>query len=217
MSTLIQNLQSLAGGNGQLNFNARRFIQENFTRSWVLLLWLVVLFYISGRVVSGQLTASPIITIVILLAWLISLSITAINEVTRRHSLATHWLRDNLYSSFTNALLTLVLTLLIVSAIRGFWGYAVVRASFSTDAEVAAQTLAQWENPGANWGAVIDNFRNLMVFRFPREEQWRILTTLFMLIGLAIPSIAIYREQYRRSVIRRVWTVLWLLSPFVAF
>ena len=217
MSTLIQNLQSLAGGNGQLNFNARRFIQENFTRSWVLLLWLVVLFYISGRVVSGQLAASPIITIVILLAWLISLSITAINEVTRRHSLATHWLRDNLYSSFTNALLTLVLTLLIVSAIRGFWGYAVVRASFSTDAEVAAQTLAQWENPGANWGAVIDNFRNLMVFRFPREEQWRILTTLFMLIGLAIPSIAIYREQYRRSVIRRVWTVLWLLSPFVAF
>jgi len=188
-----------------------------FANVW-LFLWLLLLTYVTGRVVVGQLADAPLTTSLILIAWIVSVAATVAGNVLRRHTPATFWLSHNLYSSITNVLVTLLLVLLLVGAARGFIGWAVVRASFTTDPAAAAERLGQWEEPGANWGAVIDNFRNLMVFRFPREEDWRLWALIAWNVALLIPSTYVYsRAVFRRSRLRRVLTVLWLLTPFVAF
>lgn len=218
MSAIYQNLQSLVSRDGQIHFNPSQFVRENITRNWVLTVWLAVMTYLTVRITLSQLEASPVTTIIVLVLWAASVLMTALNEITRNHSNVSTWLKNNLYSSITNVEISLVLTLLVIAAVQGFINWAFVKASFSTDPATAAATLNQFAEPGANWGGVIDNFRILMVFRFPQDQIWRIFAILFMLLGLAVPSTFIYRgETYRRSPIRRILTILWLLSPIVTF
>ncbi len=218
MTTWYQNLQERVGGEREIHFDLSQFIHENITRSWPLFLWLVLLSYLTIRVTVQQLGATPITTAIVLLVWIVTVAMTAYGDMTRHHSSQTLWLRNNLYSSITNVELTLLLTLLIIAAIRGFIGYAFVRASFTTDPELAAATLAQYPNPGANWGAVIDNMRNLMVFRFPHEETWRVWATIVYLLGLlGVSAFVFSQESLRKSTIRRLLTVVWVLTPFITF
>ncbi len=217
MTTLYHNLQTfLRGDTG--HFSWRHFLREHVFSSWAYVLWLLLLSYITIRVVAGQLAAAPITTAAILLAWALLLTFTAVSNVLHQHTPLTFWLSRNLFNSITGAVVSLLLVLLLLAAARGFFGWAFARASFSTDPDVAAQTLAQWENPGANWGAVIDNLRNFMVFRFPREQDWRLWLLVLWNALLLIPTMFVYsREVFRRSRLRRVLTILWLLTPIVAY
>lgn len=217
MATIYQSLQSVVRGNGEMHFNWEQFLRENFARSPWLLLWLIILAYVTLRVVIGQMVAAPLLTAVIVIAWAASVGLTALNEVRHHHTRQTQWLHNNLYNSVSNVLITLLLTMLVVAAIRGFIDWAFIRASFSTDPEVAAQTLARFEDPGANWGAVIDNFSNLMIFRFPRAQVWRIWALIAWNVALFIPSLFLYRERYRGTRPRRILTFLWFITPFVAY
>lgn len=217
MATHIQNLQTfLRGDTG--NFSWRQFIREQFLSSWWNAIWLLLLAYVTYRVVAGQLVAAPVTTGAILLAWLALVGITAVGGALHRHTSLTFWLSKNLFNSITGALISLVIVLLLLAGIRGFIGWAFVRASFSVNPEVAAQELSQWENPGAKWGAVINNFRNLFVFRFPREQDWRLWLLVLWNVLLFVPSTFVFsREAYRRSRLRRVLTLLWLITPIVAY
>lgn len=217
MATYYQNLQTfLRGDTG--HFSWRHFFREHLFSSWWHALWLLLLTYITARVVIAQFAATPLTTTVILVAWALTIAITGISNVLHRHTPMTFWLSRNLYSSISNAIISLLLLLVVVAAVLGFFGWAFVRASFSTDPEVAAQTLSQWENPGANWGAVIDNLRNLMVFRFPRGEDWRLWLLVLWNVLLLIPSTFVFsREVYRRSRLRRALTFLWVITPVIAF
>ncbi len=218
MTTLKPNSQGPTLGGREIHFNARQFLQENFARSWLLTLWLIVLVYLTWLVTVSQLQAAPVTTVLLLVIWLASVGLTAVNEVTRNHNSATFWLKNNLYSSISNTLITFLLILLLIAGIRGFIGWAFLHASFSTNPDVAAETLDQYENPGANWGAVIDNMRNLLVFRWPRSEDWRLWFIIIWNVVLLIPSQFIFRrEVFRKSLIRRVLTILWVLTPLIAF
>ncbi|HEX6387103.1 MAG TPA: amino acid ABC transporter permease [Anaerolineae bacterium] len=215
MTTIYQNLQSRVLGQREFHFNPTLWFQENVTRSWWLMLWLVVLTYISVQVVLAQLAEAAVTTTVILLLWVVSIAFTALGEITRQHTAVSQWLKQNLYSSITNAQLTLVLTLLLLAGLRGFTEYALLDASFSTNPEVAA---AETADGGARWGAVIANLPNLMIFRFPRAETWRIWAAIGLIVALTIPSTVVYRgTRFKRSPIRTALTFLWLLSPLVIF
>ena len=215
MATMYQNLQSRVLGRREFHFNPTLWFQENVTRSWGLMLWLVVLTYISAQVVVGQLSVAPVTTAIIVLAWVVSIAFTALGEMTRQHTGVSLWLKENLYSSITNAQLSLILTLLLLAGLRGFTEYAILNASFSTDPGIAAAATV---DGGARWGAVIVNFRNLMVFRFPRAETWRIWAAIGLVVALAAPSMVVYRRPaFRRSPIRTGLTILWLLSPLIIF
>ena len=217
MTTLYHNLQTfLRGDTG--HFSWRHFLREHIFSSWWFAIWLLLLSYITIRVVGNLFASWPVITLVIVAGWALTVVFTAISNVLHRHTPLTLWLSGNLYTSISSSLISLLLMLFVVAAVLGFFGWAFVRASFSTDPEVAAQTLSQWENPGANWGAVIDNFRNLMVFRFPREEDWRLWLLVLWNVLLFIPSTFVYRrEVYRRSRLRRTLTILWVITPVIAF
>ncbi len=216
MTTLLHNVRAVLRGEAADHFSLGHYLREHILRRPWLALWLLLLTYVTVRVVIGQLASAPLTTLVVLAVWGISVVATAAGELTRRHSPITQWLSQNLYNSVTNALLTLLLVLLLLGLGRGFFGWAVARASFTTDPLAAEAQLAAHDEPGANWGAVIDNFRNLMVFRFPRSEDWRLWALLAWLTVLIAASMVVYRRQvFRRSPLRRGLTLLWLLTPLL--
>jgi general L-amino acid transport system permease protein len=218
MTAWYQNLQTRVTSEREFHFNFSQFVHENITRSWALTLWLIILTYVTLRVVFQQFGEAPISTGIVLALWAVTVAMTAFNEVTRNHNSWTFWLKNNLYSSITNVEISLLLVLLIIAAVRGFIGYAFTRASFTPDPEAAAENLAQFENPGANWGAVIDNFRNLMVFRYPQDETWRIWVTIIYLGVLLIASAFILsQERFRGTWTRRILTIFWVLTPLITF
>lgn len=218
MATFTQELQTRVWGDREFRFNPRQFVQENITRHWALTVWLITLTYVSVVYVIRQSVEAPITTIPVLIAWVVTVGMTVFNETSRRHNTVSLWLKNNLYSSITNALITLLLTLLIIAGVRGFIDWAIIRASFTTDSAAAQEILAQYEIAGANWGAVIDNLRNLFVFRWPREQDWRLWAIIIWNVVLLVPSQFVYRrEAYRRSPIRRVLTLLWVLTPILTF
>lgn len=217
MTTLYHNVRAVLRGEAAGHFSLGHFLREHIlARPWQTL-WLLLLAYVTGRVVANQLADAPLTTLVILVVWAVSCLATAAAELMRRHSPATLWLSRNLYNSVANALLTLLLVLVLLGLARGFFGWAVTRASFTTDPIAAEAQLAAHKEPGANWGAVIDNFRNLMVFRFPREEDWRLWALLAWLAVLSAAGAVVYqRDALRRSPLRRGLTLLWLLTPLLS-
>ena len=218
MTTIKQDshMRTLLGRD--VHFNARQFVQENITRRWWLTLWLFILVYLTALVTWKQLVAAPVTTVLLFVLWAGALVATAVNEITHHHNPTTFWLKNNLYSSITNVLITLLLVLLILAGLRGFIVWAFTHASFTTDSEAAAVALEQYSPPGANWGAVIDNMRNLLVFRWPRSEDWRLWFIIIWNVVLFIPSQFIYRrEAFRKSFIRHALTILWVITPALAF
>lgn len=212
MAAIYHNLQRLASG--RTHFSWRQFVREHITRSWLLALWLLVLTTITVAFTVNQLRALPLSTILVLLLWGVSVLWAVSSELARHHTSVSYWLKNNLYNSITNVLLTLLLMLAIVAAARGMLLYMVVNASFSTDPVIASQEAAG----GAIWGAVIDNFRLLAIFRFPAELDWRIYATIGMLVVLTVPSLFVYRDSFKGSkYVRRGLTYLWLLTPVISY
>lgn len=218
MATFYDNLQAVMRRDESVTFHLGDFVKENITRTWWLPIVLLVLGYVTLRVAAGQLEVAPVLTTLIVGGWAVSVGATALSNVAHQHSSVTKWLSKNLYSSVASALVSLLLILIIVAVLRGFIDWAIVRASFSTDSDIAEATLSQFDPPGANWGAVIDNFSNLMIFRFPREQTWRIWALILWNVLLLIPSTYVYsKEVFRHSRLRKVITGLWVLTPFIAF
>jgi general L-amino acid transport system permease protein len=128
----------------------------------------------------------------------------------------TTWLRENLFSSWFNSVLTVVFA--------GLLGWALYR-------------LVRFVFVGARWGIVERNLTLLLVYRFPREELWRLWTALFVLaatLGFAAGAAATIRaaevasgrarrEPGRRLALRRagpplvlVAVLLWLGGSLAA-
>jgi general L-amino acid transport system permease protein len=87
------------------------------------------------------------------------------------------WVRENLFSTWFNAVLTVVFTALL--------GWALYR-------------LARFVFVGARWEIVERNLTLLLVYRFPRGELWRLWTALFLLaatFGFAAGAAATVRAE----------------------
>ena len=218
MTTWIHSLQERVGNGREFHFDSGRFIRENITKSWIFTLWLIVLTYLTLAYTISQFRSLPFTTGVLVVVWLVTASLTVYNEITRSHNAMTLWLRNNLYSSITNTLLSLLLVLAIVAAVWGFIDYAFLRASFTRVPEEAQAILAQFDSPGANWGAVLDNMRNLMVFRYPKEDSWRLVfVIIYTGVLLGASAFVFSQERFRRHWLRRVLTGFWLVTPILTF
>jgi general L-amino acid transport system permease protein len=103
------------------------------------------------------------------------------------------WLRRNLFSTWTNSILTVVLLAGLVAVGRG---------------------SLQWAIGEANWQVVTRNLRVLTWGRYPAPEVWR----LGVLLGLIIALSGLSWIAWRRppSALRRWATIGWLASPFVS-
>jgi len=89
---------------------------------------------------------------------------------------AIAWLRRNLFATWYDTLLTVVLV--------------VVLGAFALGA-------AQWAVTEAHWGVVITNLRLFLIGQYPFEEAWRIWLALTILSALAGLSAGIYGGAIR--------------------
>lgn len=76
---------------------------------------------------------------------------------------AWEWAKKNLFSSWFNTLLTIVTVLLIT------W---------------ITTSLFTWAVTQAEWGVLRDNFRLLLIGRYPVQALWQIWLGLGIMVGL---------------------------------
>jgi general L-amino acid transport system permease protein len=81
------------------------------------------------------------------------------------------WLRKNLFNSWTNSLITVVLG-----------GFLVV----------ATVLIVEWAVTEARWGVVTSNLRLFLIGQYPLDEAWRVWLALLLLSVLAGASVAVY-------------------------
>lgn len=97
---------------------------------------------------------------------------------------AVAWLRQSLFNTWYNAILTVLVLLLLGSAIPPFVNWLVVRAH-GFDATSPACRAA---TDGACWGFIGEKLRFILFGTFPYDEQWRPLLTIAVVIALLLAS-----------------------------
>ena len=276
-----------------------RFVAEQILRSWIFTLWLAVLTLFTLNIIVNRVQAAPISTILVLIIWIVTVALVAVNELRHKHNALSLWLKNNMYNNITNTQISLLIVLGLIAAAMSFYTYAWTNASFvsvpaatyraelqsvnsqeycftmggidragspttivrnpsdqcfptaqlSTDLSgvVVGEEAASFcfdrlpgdpdngitcfsstaENPdffqvereftGANWGAVSANMTTLMIFRFNRDETWRIWAAIILLGGLLLPTMVVYRDSFKNKRIRQGLTYLWLASPILIY
>lgn len=99
------------------------------------------------------------------------------------------WLKKNLFSTWYNVLLTIFSVIFI---------YFVSRA------------IITWVVRDARWEVVTTNFRVFMIGRYPREEAWRVLVSLGIIVFLAFLTWVSRRSK--GNPLPRWLVIGWLLS-----
>jgi general L-amino acid transport system permease protein len=103
------------------------------------------------------------------------------------------WLKKNLFSTWFNALLTVLAALLVFWVVRGVVGWA-----FSEE---------------ARWGVITTNWRVLLIGRFTSEDPkaiWRIWASLGVVAVLTALTLIVWNKKIERI---RTWlSVGWVLS-----
>jgi general L-amino acid transport system permease protein len=100
------------------------------------------------------------------------------------------WLRENLFSSTLNTLLT-------------FFSLAIVY--------FVGRSILVWALTQANWGAVTGNLEVLTWGRYPADQVWRLGVSLIILIVLGVMTWRIWRRG--PSPARRAVLLGWAISP----
>jgi general L-amino acid transport system permease protein len=91
---------------------------------------------------------------------------------------ASDWARANLFNSWLNSALTLLLIASFAWLLPKLYAWAVTDAIFTAD-PVACRTAE-----GACWGFIVEKFRLMTFGTYPYGEQWRPLVTIIMLLTL---------------------------------
>ena len=99
------------------------------------------------------------------------------------------WLKKNLFSTWYNALLTVIAATFIYIALRA---------------------VITWAVRDARWEVITTNIKVFMIGRYPTEEAWRVLASLGIVMLLA--ALTLVFRQAKGNPIRRWLVIGWLLS-----
>jgi general L-amino acid transport system permease protein len=91
------------------------------------------------------------------------------------------WLRQNLLSTWYNALLTAICLWVVVQVAGGLWHWAI--------------TKAQWQ-------VVTENLRLILVGRYPVEQLWRLWLVLALIVGVKLFSWGALQSWGRKHLFR---------------
>ncbi|HLU78718.1 MAG TPA: amino acid ABC transporter permease [Burkholderiaceae bacterium] len=105
------------------------------------------------------------------------------------------WLKENLFSSPLNILLTVLVTWLLVMSVPAMLDWLFFDADFTSD---TAQECRKAE--GACWAFIAEKHRLILFGVYPYDEQWRPLLASIILVAALVCS-----------AIRRFWSV-WLFA-----
>jgi general L-amino acid transport system permease protein len=91
------------------------------------------------------------------------------------------WLRQNLFSTWYNVLLTILCVWVVVQGVRG---------------------LGHWAIATAQWQVVTENWRLIFVGRYPVEQLWRLWLALMLLVGITTFSWGALQSWGRKHLLR---------------
>lgn len=118
-------------------------------------------------------------------------------------SRALRWLRANLFSSWLNGAVSLVLLYLLVKVGIAFVSWAFVNAVWSVPGQ-NTQACRDAHGLGACWALIHEKYRFILFATYPYEEQWREAAAILIVVAL-----------YVVSSFRRFWGA-WLLVLWLA-
>jgi general L-amino acid transport system permease protein len=113
------------------------------------------------------------------------------------------WMRENLFSSWGNTLLTLIGLFLAYKVVAGVVSWGILTATFTgTDG-----TACSRETAGACWPYISAKFAQFMYGRYPEEERWRVdlvyVLALAGLVPMMIPRVP-----------GKLWNAIYLVAVF---
>ena len=104
------------------------------------------------------------------------------------------WLKDNLFNTWYNALLTCLALVLLLFAFKGF---------------------LTWAFTEAEWDVIPANFRLFMVGSYPQEQIWRVWSAIYILSVLIGLSAGLWGGLVRRFAV--VLSGVWFISALLPF
>lgn len=135
----------------------------------------------------------------------------------KRNITAINWVRENLFNSWVNSILTVIALLIIYFTVAGLWEWGVTNAVWHAETRRECFDILQKLNPddptasGACWAGVIAWFQNIIWGRYPRGEMWRMNLGFFL---LAVWMAPIWFPRVKGKIFIGLSTVF--LFPFLA-
>src|SRR5476651_617829 len=117
---------------------------------------------------------------------------------------ALGWARKNLFSSWGNAITTVVLIFLVCWFLAGFLNWAVVNAVWT------APSGQDCRGHGACWALIHEKYRFIFFGTFPYEQQWRPLLAIVAMLAMLLTS-----ADRRMWNSRLIW--IWTIGSFITF
>jgi general L-amino acid transport system permease protein len=115
------------------------------------------------------------------------------------------WLRENLFSSWYNTLLTVLSVWLLWYALSGLLHWAVLDAVWSGGATACHEARQRAQSEGRPWGAcwtaTSENIKLLMAGTYPPGELWRVWASGYIVALLLGASAGVWKGLLRETAI----------------
>jgi len=119
------------------------------------------------------------------------------SELPSKMSDASVWARKNLFNSWGNGVVTILILLALALVLPSLYSWAVADAILTIKGDPASwwgyafvpDAAACRVAEGACWDFVAEKFRVILFGLYPREEHWRPLVMMIMLISLIVISL----------------------------
>lgn len=196
------------------SFNWNYFLQDNITGSTPLLIWVLLLAAVTLSVAYAQYNDTPERTLIIIGIWGAAVLLTVIGELFTLHNGLSRWLKENMLTSVSNTLVTLLLSLLVVQVAAQLWQWGYVNATF--DPNLTAPDL---RSTGASWGVIWGARKLLLTGPLGPEHTWRVLLFAGLLIGLWILTVIVMQPAVKRGapILGKIINVLWVIAPALSY
>lgn len=93
------------------------------------------------------------------------------------------WVRERLFSSPLNAILTILSVWILLMAVPPFVEWALIKANFTADTYQECRASG-----GACWAFIGQKYRLILFGLYPYEEQWRPLIAAVLLVAMIVMS-----------------------------
>ena len=195
-------------------FNWDFFLQDNLTGSTMLTVWVVFLALATTGVTVMGFGRAPGLSTIAMVLWAIGVVAVIANEVFNLHNASARWLKENIYSSVSNTLVTLLVLIVIAIILRGLYQWGIAEATFGTD-----QTAPDVRSTGAAWGVLWGARKILLTGLLDPVHNGRVLAAALMVVVLWALSFISTRPSLREPLtpLRKFTNLLWVLSPFASF
>lgn len=195
-------------------FNWEYFLLDNLTGSRWLTVWVTFLFLVTLGTLIAQLGGAPGRTLILLLIWVVGILMVVAGELFGLHTPVSRWLKENLLSSVSNVLVTLLITLIVAQVGSGLWNWGFVTATFDS-----TRTAPDVRSEGATWGVLWGARKLILTGTLAPEHTWRVILAGVMVLVLGLFSFVATRPSVKASMgyLQRISITLWLLAPIVAY